>query len=49
MLEGKKVIWAAESHPGQAIKANLESRRSLRRSRRARKTRGCVPATPLDS
>ncbi|MBE9143853.1 RNA-guided endonuclease IscB [Planktothrix mougeotii] len=40
LVQGKKVIWGAElTHRGQAIKASLESRRSLRRSRRNRKTR----------
>ncbi len=37
---GKRVIWAAVlEHRGQQIKAALETRRSLRRSRRARHTR----------
>ncbi len=37
---GKRLIWAAElSHRGQQIKDALESRRSLRRGRRARHTR----------
>ena len=37
---GPTVIWAAElTHRGEAIKRALESRRSLRRTRRARKTR----------
>lgn len=37
---GKRVIWAAVlEHRGQQIKAALESRRALRRSRRARHTR----------
>jgi 5-methylcytosine-specific restriction endonuclease McrA len=40
MLKDTKVIWAAElTHRGQAIKASLESRRSLRRGRRSRHTR----------
>ena len=40
ILEGNKLIWAAElTHKGQQIKDSLESRRSLRRGRRARKTR----------
>lgn len=40
ILKDDKVIWAAElTHRGQQIKAALESRRSLRRSRRSRKTR----------
>jgi 5-methylcytosine-specific restriction endonuclease McrA len=38
--QGKKVIFGAElTHRGQAIKASLESRRSIRRSRRNRHTR----------
>ncbi|MGB8688083.1 MAG: RNA-guided endonuclease IscB, partial [Microcoleus sp.] len=38
--QGKKVIFGAElTHRGQAIKASIESRRSLRRSRRNRHTR----------
>ena len=37
---GKEVVFAAEiEHRGQQIKAALESRRSIRRNRRARKTR----------
>jgi 5-methylcytosine-specific restriction endonuclease McrA len=37
---GKRVIWAAVlEHRGQQIKKALESRRSIRRSRRNRKTR----------
>jgi 5-methylcytosine-specific restriction endonuclease McrA len=40
LLQGEKVIWGAElTHRGQAIKASLESRRSLRRGRRNRHTR----------
>jgi len=40
LVQGNKVIWGAElTHRGQAIKASLESRRSLRHSRRNRKTR----------
>ncbi len=40
LLDGEKVIWAAElTHRGQAIKASLESRRSLRRGRRSRHAR----------
>jgi 5-methylcytosine-specific restriction endonuclease McrA len=40
ILSGAKLIWAAElTHRGQSIKASLESRRSLRRSRRNRHTR----------
>jgi 5-methylcytosine-specific restriction endonuclease McrA len=40
LLSGAQVIWAAElTHRGQVIKASLESRRSLRRSRRNRHTR----------
>ena len=40
LVQGEKVIFGAElSHRGQAIKNSLESRRSLRRGRRNRKTR----------
>jgi len=40
ILQGNKLIWAAElTHRGQQIKDDLESRRSLRRGRRGRKTR----------
>ena len=40
LLQGEKVIFGAElTHRGQAIKASLESRRSLRRVRRNRHTR----------
>ncbi len=40
ILQGNKLIWAAElTHRGQQIKDDLESRRSLRRGRRNRKTR----------
>ncbi|CBN54550.1 MULTISPECIES: RNA-guided endonuclease IscB [Kamptonema] len=40
LLQGEKVIWGAElTHRGQAIKASLESRRSLCRGRRNRHTR----------
>lgn len=40
ILNGSQVIWAAElTHRGQAIKASLESRRSIRRNRRSRHTR----------
>lgn len=40
LLDGPRVIWAAElTHRGQQIKNALESRRSLRRGRRQRKTR----------
>jgi 5-methylcytosine-specific restriction endonuclease McrA len=40
LLQGEKVIWGAElTHRGQAIKASLQSRRSLRRARRNRHTR----------
>jgi len=40
ILEGENVIWAAElEHRGGQIKNSLSSRRSLRRSRRTRKTR----------
>lgn len=38
--QGAVVLWGANlNHRGQAIKNNLESRRSLRRGRRGRKTR----------
>ena len=40
ILQDNKLIWAAElTHRGQQIKNDLESRRSLRRGRRGRKTR----------
>jgi hypothetical protein len=40
IIDHDKVIWAAElEHRGWQIKNSLESRRSLRRSRRNRKTR----------
>jgi 5-methylcytosine-specific restriction endonuclease McrA len=40
LLDGEKVLWAAElTHRGQAIKADLESRRASRRNRRNRHTR----------
>jgi 5-methylcytosine-specific restriction endonuclease McrA len=40
LVQGNRVIWGAElTHRGQVIKMSLESRRSLRRSRRNRKTR----------
>ncbi len=40
ILQENKLIWAAElTHRGQQIKDALESRRSQRRGRRARKTR----------
>ena len=40
VLQDNKLIWAAElTHRGQQIKDVLESRRSLRRGRRGRKTR----------
>ncbi|NEO40615.1 MAG: HNH endonuclease [Moorea sp. SIOASIH] len=40
ILQDNKVIWGAElEHRGQQIKHGLESRRSLRRGRRVRKTR----------
>ncbi len=40
ILQENKLIWAAElTHRGQQIKDDLESRRSLRRGRRGRKTR----------
>lgn len=36
---GRRLVWAANlSHRGAAIRANLDSRRSLRRGRRGRKT-----------
>ena len=39
-----EVVWAAElTHRGTAIKARLEARRALRRSRRHRKTRHRAP------
>jgi RRXRR protein len=39
ILKGDKVIFGAElTHRGQAIKASLESRRSLGRGRRSRHT-----------
>ena len=39
VLDTDKVVWGAElTHRGQQIKNNLESRRRLRRGRRARKT-----------
>lgn len=41
---GKRVVFAANlAHRGQAVKDSLESRRSLRRSWRARKTRYRAP------
>lgn len=41
---GKAVIWAGEiNHRGQAIRASLEQRRAIRRSRRSRKTRYRAP------
>ena len=44
ILQANKLIWAAElTHRGQQIKDDLESRRSLRRGRRARKTRSREP------
>ena len=40
LVQGDKVVWGAElTHRGQVIKASLESRRSLRHSRRNRHTR----------
>jgi 5-methylcytosine-specific restriction endonuclease McrA len=40
LLQGDKILFGAElTHRGQAIKASLESRRSLRCSRRNRQTR----------
>lgn len=40
ILSGDNVIWGAElTHRGQAIKANLDSHRAIRRNRRNRKTR----------
>lgn len=42
--QGAVVLWGANvNHRGQAIKNNLESRRSLRRGRRGRKTRYRAP------
>jgi Restriction endonuclease len=42
--QGRVVLWAANlQHRGQAIKARLEARRSVRRTRRARKTRYRAP------
>lgn len=40
LLKGEKLIFVAElNHRGQAIKASLDSRRAIRRGRRARHTR----------
>jgi 5-methylcytosine-specific restriction endonuclease McrA len=40
LKQGNKIIWGAElTHRGQTIKASLDSRRALRRSRRNRHTR----------
>jgi len=40
LVRNSAVIWAAElAHRGSQIKSNLDSRRSIRRSRRNRKTR----------
>ncbi|SKB13227.1 HNH endonuclease [Planktothrix sp. PCC 11201] len=40
LVQGNKLLWGAElTHRGQGIKASLESRRSLRRSRKNRHTR----------
>lgn len=42
--QGRRVVFACNlTHRGQAIKDGLESRRSLRRSRRARRTRYRIP------
>jgi 5-methylcytosine-specific restriction endonuclease McrA len=42
LVRADKAIWAAElTHRGLAIKAALDSRRSIRRNRRARNTRYC--------
>lgn len=42
--QGRVVLWAANlAHRGQAIRARLDSRRSLRRGRRYRKTRYRAP------
>jgi 5-methylcytosine-specific restriction endonuclease McrA len=42
--QGKTAVWGAElQHRGQQIKNALDSRRSLRRSRRSRKTRYRAP------
>ena len=39
ILQDNKLVWAAElTHRGQRIKDDLESRRSLRRGRRGRKS-----------
>jgi 5-methylcytosine-specific restriction endonuclease McrA len=41
---GKTVVWAEDlQHRGQSIKKSLDSRRAIRRSRRARKTRYRAP------
>jgi 5-methylcytosine-specific restriction endonuclease McrA len=40
ILSGSDLVWVAQlTHRGQAIKASLDSRRSLRRGRRSRHTR----------
>ncbi len=44
LIDGDQVIWAAElEHRGQQIKNALESRKSIRRVRRSRKTRYRAP------
>jgi 5-methylcytosine-specific restriction endonuclease McrA len=44
ILQGDRLLWAAElTHRGQRIKARLDARRALRRSRRQRKTRYRAP------
>lgn len=44
LIDGDQVIWAAElEHRGQQIKNVLESRKSIRRVRRSRKTRYRAP------
>lgn len=44
LLDGDQVIWVAElEHRGQQIKNALESRKSIRRVRRSRKTRYRAP------
>lgn len=44
LLDGNTVVWAAElTHRGQRIKAALDARRAVRRSRRQRKTRYRAP------
>ena len=40
LLDGARVVWAAElTHRGQRIKAALDTRRTIRRTRRQRQTR----------